>query len=68
MSSLDNVAAILMFGNDISVAADRGSGHFLVHCHQGISRSTAAMLAIILQMSQAERRGYGARAPARDLF
>jgi predicted protein tyrosine phosphatase len=40
-----DVEAILAFGRDI---AD-GPGHLLVHCHAGISRSTAAMLMILAQ-------------------
>lgn len=37
----DDVAAILSFGRD--AFGGGGDGHLLVHCHMGISRSTAAM-------------------------
>src|SRR5579875_1459326 len=40
----EHVAALLRFGRDI------GAGdHLLVHCHAGISRSTASMALIIAQ-------------------
>ncbi len=41
--------AVLAFGR--AVAADPGGpqAHLLVHCHMGISRSTAAMVAILAQ-------------------
>ncbi|AWN36773.1 tyrosine phosphatase family protein [Methylobacterium radiodurans] len=35
-----DVAAILAFGRDL----DGADGHLLVHCHYGLSRSTAALL------------------------
>lgn len=40
-----DVEAILAFGREIG----SDSGHLLVHCHAGISRSTAAMLMILAQ-------------------
>ena len=43
----DDVARILAFGRDL-IAAPRPS-HLLVHCHAGISRSTASMALIIAQ-------------------
>jgi predicted protein tyrosine phosphatase len=44
-----DVEAILAFGR--SIAADQGGAeaHLLVHCHAGISRSTAAMTMILAQ-------------------
>jgi predicted protein tyrosine phosphatase len=39
-----DIAAILDFG-----AAARGAGHLLVHCHYGLSRSTAALLILFAQ-------------------
>ena len=45
-----HVEAILGFG--ASIARDAGSregGHLLVHCHMGVSRSTAAMATVIAQ-------------------
>ncbi len=46
--SADDVARILAFGRDL-VAEPRPSAHLLVHCHAGISRSTAAMALIVAQ-------------------
>jgi predicted protein tyrosine phosphatase len=43
-----HVAQLLRFGRDL-LAEPRQSGHLLVHCHAGISRSTAAMALIIAQ-------------------
>lgn len=44
----DHVAAVLAFGRALEdgTAAD---GHLLVHCHAGISRSTAAMAMLLAQ-------------------
>lgn len=50
-----NVEAILDFG--ARVAADhagRGGSHVLVHCHAGVSRSTAAMTSLIVQAHPGE--------------
>ena len=47
----DHIEAILSFGR--SLAEDAGSGEkvqFLVHCHMGISRSTAAVAPLLAQM------------------
>ena len=43
----DDVAAILAWGRD--AAEGDGDGHMLVHCHMGISRSTAAMAMLLAQ-------------------
>jgi len=46
----EHVEAVLRFGDE--VAQDRGEGaegHLLVHCHMGVSRSTAAMLTLMAQ-------------------
>ena len=47
----DHVAKILAFGEEMAaetgVAATR---HLLVHCHAGISRSTAAMISLLAQI------------------
>jgi predicted protein tyrosine phosphatase len=45
-----HVEAILRFGKDLAQdRASRTDGHLLVHCHMGISRSTAAMLTLLAQ-------------------
>jgi predicted protein tyrosine phosphatase len=45
-----HVEAILDFGTSLGrSAATRGEGHLLVHCHAGISRSTAAMAMLLAQ-------------------
>lgn len=50
MPTPDDVAAILAFGNELQASKDgRGEGHLLVHCHMGVSRSTAAMLSLLAQ-------------------
>jgi predicted protein tyrosine phosphatase len=41
-----DVESILAWGQDIDAEAE---GHLLVHCHMGISRSTAAMTMILAQ-------------------
>ncbi|MBD8908816.1 hypothetical protein [Methylorubrum zatmanii] len=43
----EDVAAILAFGRE--AAADGGEVHILVHCHVGISRSTAALATLFAQ-------------------
>jgi predicted protein tyrosine phosphatase len=45
-----HVEAILRFGKDLTQdRTSRTDGHLLVHCHMGISRSTAAMLTLLAQ-------------------
>ena len=44
-----DVDAILAFGRSIETNAGGAEAHLLVHCHAGISRSTAAMTAILAQ-------------------
>lgn len=44
----DHIAAILAFGRDL-MAEPGGCGHLLVHCHMGISRSTAALSMLLAQ-------------------
>jgi predicted protein tyrosine phosphatase len=45
-----HVEAILTFGRSLAQGAAAGSdGHLLVHCHMGISRSTAAMTMLLAQ-------------------
>lgn len=46
----DHVAQILAFGSALGrSSAERRDGHLLVHCHMGVSRSTAAMLTLLAQ-------------------
>jgi predicted protein tyrosine phosphatase len=50
MPAPEHVTAILDFGRELeSSAAGRQQGHLLVHCHAGISRSTAAMATLMAQ-------------------
>lgn len=44
----EDVEAILDFGRDFE-AANTGDGHLLIHCHMGISRSSAAMTMLLAQ-------------------
>lgn len=44
----EDVAAILRFGRDFEQAGT-GEGHLLIHCHMGVSRSTAAMTMLLAQ-------------------
>jgi predicted protein tyrosine phosphatase len=46
----EHVESVLRFGDEVAaVKAERTEGHLLVHCHMGISRSTAAMLTLMAQ-------------------
>ena len=46
----EHVAQILRFGEGLREGVgERVEGHLLVHCHMGISRSTAAMLMLMAQ-------------------
>jgi len=50
LPSEEDVGAILDFGHDLMAARAGGApGHLLVHCHFGISRSTAAMGIMLAQ-------------------
>lgn len=50
-----HVAEILDFGAKLRESAlKRKEGHLLVHCHMGISRSTAAMLSLMAQVNPDE--------------
>jgi predicted protein tyrosine phosphatase len=52
----DHVEAILNFGRSLARDERRsGNPHLLVHCHMGISRSTAAMAILMAQSNAAER-------------
>ena len=55
LPTLQDVEAILRFGDDVAEEEDgRVEGHLLVHCHMGISRSTAAMLTLMAQANPDE--------------
>jgi predicted protein tyrosine phosphatase len=43
-----HVEQLLKFGRDLDVEAS-GSAHLLVHCHAGVSRSSAAMALLVAQ-------------------
>lgn len=46
----DHVEAVLRFGEEmIAGRAARMQAHLLVHCHMGVSRSTAAMVTLLAQ-------------------
>lgn len=49
----EDVEAVLRFGRDLERAGGdvEVDGHVLVHCHMGISRSTAAMTMLLAQAS-----------------
>ncbi len=49
LPSAKDVAEILAFGRAIENDPAGADAHLLVHCHAGISRSTAAMIAILAQ-------------------
>jgi predicted protein tyrosine phosphatase len=44
--SRDDVALVLAFGRELAVLSD---SHLLIHCHAGVSRSTAAAALILAQ-------------------
>ncbi|WP_337182842.1 protein-tyrosine-phosphatase [Shinella sp.] len=51
----DHVEAILQFGADFQARQDaQAASHLLVHCHMGVSRSTAAMLTLMAQANPDE--------------
>jgi predicted protein tyrosine phosphatase len=45
----DHVAQLLAFGRDLLAEEAAAEAHLLVHCHAGVSRSTAAMALILAQ-------------------
>jgi predicted protein tyrosine phosphatase len=55
LPAMRDVEAILRFGDEVAgEPADRAEGHLLVHCHMGVSRSTAAMLTLMAQANPDE--------------
>ena len=50
LPSREDLEEVLRFGADMNASAAEGvGGHLLVHCHMGISRSTAAMVTLMAQ-------------------
>ena len=50
-----DVEAVLRFGDEVSAGRSApAEGHLLVHCHMGVSRSTAAMLTLMAQSNPHE--------------
>jgi predicted protein tyrosine phosphatase len=45
----EHVEAVLRFGDEVATGHPGSKGHLLVHCHMGVSRSTAAMLTLLAQ-------------------
>jgi predicted protein tyrosine phosphatase len=58
LPSEDHVAQLLAFGRDVEVAGELA--HLLIHCHAGISRSTAAAALLLAQENPAR--------PIEDIF
>ncbi|MBM6594556.1 tyrosine phosphatase family protein [Microvirga pudoricolor] len=51
MPTRAHMEEILSFGSELaSSQAGKSDGHLLVHCHMGVSRSTAAMLSLLAQV------------------
>ena len=48
LPQMQHLHTILAFGRSLAIeAAEQGGPHVLAHCHMGISRSTAAMVALL---------------------
>lgn len=55
MPTADHVRQILEFGSELAAEAEqKADRHLLVHCHAGVSRSTAAMLSLMAQVNPDE--------------
>ncbi len=55
MPTPDHVNAILQFGSEFQAAqSPQAPSHLLVHCHMGVSRSTAAMVSLMAQANPDE--------------
>ena len=63
LAQREDIEALLRFGRDL---AREPGAHLLVHCHMGISRSTAAM-ALILAQARPERSAADALAEVRRI-
>jgi predicted protein tyrosine phosphatase len=49
LPDIGHVEAVLAFGQTLAGDAASAERHLLVHCHMGLSRSTAAMLTLLAQ-------------------
>jgi predicted protein tyrosine phosphatase len=55
LPQVEHIEAVLAFGKGLARdAAGRNEGHLLIHCHMGISRSTAAMATLLAQAYPSE--------------
>ena len=63
LPALEHVAQVLAFGRDMLAGPPPGA-HLLVHCHAGVSRSTASMILIVARA----RPEAPARAVAQEIF
>ncbi|MEJ5021414.1 protein-tyrosine-phosphatase [Ochrobactrum vermis] len=55
MPTPDHMNAILQFGSEFQSAQNpQAPSHLLVHCHMGVSRSTAAMVSLMAQANPDE--------------
>ncbi|MBM3572707.1 MAG: protein-tyrosine-phosphatase [Alphaproteobacteria bacterium] len=55
MPAQKDVEDVLAFGDAISQdMGQRGNGHLLIHCHMGVSRSSAAMTALLTKFNPGE--------------
>lgn len=55
MPTPDHMSAILQFGSEfLATQNPEAPSHLLVHCHMGVSRSTAAMVSLMAQANQDE--------------
>lgn len=55
MPTPDHMSAILEFGSEfLATQNPEAPSHLLVHCHMGVSRSTAAMVSLMAQANQDE--------------
>ena len=66
LPDVHHVEAIFSFGYSLARDASRGERHLLVHCHMGISRSTAAMLVLLAQAHPQEHEERSSSACARS--
>jgi predicted protein tyrosine phosphatase len=54
LPQIEHVETILSFGRSLMADAERQQTYLLVHCHAGISRSTAAMAMLLAQADLGE--------------